>query len=429
VESDATRMCELLIGLPDITVLGIVDEPGPLVVHVESAGLVRACLGCREPGRVRARAKVTLVDLPCFGRPTRLVWHKHRLACHNTVCAMVSWTLEDTRIAAPRMLLTDRAGRWVTEQVGRHGRTVNEVATELACDWHTVMDAVVAYGEPLVDDPDRIGDPIAVGLDETLFNKTGLFRTQAWTTAIVDVANPRLLDLVEGRDSAAPCAWFARRGVEWCEQIRWATLDLSGPYRKVFNTMLPDAIQIADPFHVIKLANTMLDEVRRRIQNETLGHRGRKGDALYRARRKLLMGAERHDEASTAKLLALLATGDPTGDVTTAWHAKEVVRGIYRQQNVDDAADWVDDIIMHFADRTCPPEVRRLGRTIRAWRDQILAWHKAHLSNGPTEAINNLTKRIKRIAFGFREFKHFRIRALLYAGKPNWDLLATLTPR
>jgi transposase len=99
------------------------------------------------------------------------------------------------------------------------------------------------------------------------------------------------------------------------------------------------------------------------------------------------MGAERHDEASTVKLLALLATGDPTGDVTTAWHAKEVVRGIYRQHNVVDAADWIDDIIKHFADRTCPPEVRRLGRTIRAWRDPILAWHKAHLSNGPTEAI------------------------------------------
>jgi transposase len=295
--------------------------------------------------------------------------------------------------------------------------------------WHTVMDAVAAYGDPLIDDPERIGQPTAVGLDETLFNKTGPFRTQAWTTAIVDVANPRLLDMVEGRDSSAPCAWFTQRGVEWCEQIRWATLDLSGPYRKVFNTMLPDAIQIADPFHVVKLANTMLDEVRRRIQNETLGHRGRKNDPLYRARRKLVMGADRHTKASTSKLLELLATGDPKGEVTMAWHAKKVVRAIYHHHNLGDATGWVDHIIEHFADRTCPPEVRRHGRTIRAWRDEILAWHQAHLSNGPTEAINNLTKRIKRVAFGFRQFKHFRIRALLYAGKPNWDLLATITPR
>jgi transposase len=63
------------------------------------------------------------------------------------------------------------------------------------------------------------------------------------------------------------------------------------------------------------------------------------------------------------------------------------------------------------------------------WRDQIVAWHQALVSNGPTEAVNNLIKRIKRIGFGFRRFAHYRIRVLLYTGKPNWDLLATVTPR
>jgi hypothetical protein len=75
------------------------------------------------------------------------------------------------------------------------------------------------------------------------------------------------------------------------------------------------------------------------------------------------------------------------------------------------------------------PEVRQLGRTIVSWRHQIAAWHRAHVSNGPTEAANNLIKRVKRVAFGFRRFKHYRIRALLYARKPNWNLLATITPR
>jgi len=51
------------------------------------------------------------------------------------------------------------------------------------------------------------------------------------------------------------------------------------------------------------------------------------------------------------------------------------------------------------------------------------------VTNGPTEAINNLIKRIKRIGFGLRRFRHYRVRALLYAGKPNWDLLANITPR
>jgi transposase len=75
-----------------------------------------------------------------------------------------------------------------------------------------------------------------------------------------------------------------------------------------------------------------------------------------------------------------------------------------------------------------PLEVRSLGRTIARWRNQIVAWHRARVSNGPTEAVNNLNKRVKRVAFGFRRFASYRIRALLYAGKPNWDLFATIPP-
>lgn len=62
------------------------------------------------------------------------------------------------------------------------------------------------------------------------------------------------------------------------------------------------------------------------------------------------------------------------------------------------------------------------------WRQQITAWHRSKVSNGPTEAINNLVKRIKRVGFGFRSFGHYRIRALLYAGRRDWHLLAIIHP-
>lgn len=87
------------------------------------------------------------------------------------------------------------------------------------------------------------------------------------------------------------------------------------------------------------------------------------------------------------------------------------------------------EICRDFVDPEMPIEVRRLGRTIKKWKTEIVAWHDAHVSNGPTEAINNLVKRVKRVAFGFSKFENYRIRALLYAGRPNWNLLATITPR
>ncbi|HET6834948.1 MAG TPA: transposase [Acidimicrobiales bacterium] len=124
---------------------------------------------------------------------------------------------------------------------------------------------MLAYGTPLVEDPDRIGEPIALGLDETLFCRVGKWRRQSWSASIVDVEAGRLLDVVPGRSGVEPCRWLAERGDAWLANIGWATLDLSGPYRAVFDTMLPDATQIADPFHVVKLANSKLDECRRRV--------------------------------------------------------------------------------------------------------------------------------------------------------------------
>jgi hypothetical protein len=59
----------------------------------------------------------------------------------------------------------------------------------------------------------------------------------------------------------------------------------------------------------------------------------------------------------------------------------------------------------------------------------MMAWHQLHITHGPTESSNNLAKRVKRVAFGFRSFANYRIRALLHADKPDWSLLATITPR
>lgn len=430
MEVDPTRVCELLVGLGDVTILGAVDDPGgPLRVHVETRGERPPCPGCSGAVWVKDRRQVELVDLAAFGRPARLVWHKRRWTCPVSACATASFSEVAPWIGASRLVMTDRAGRWVTDQVGRCGRPVTDLARELGCDWHTVNDTVVAYGSPLVEDPERVGTVEALGLDEVLFARLGRWRTQAWSTSIVDVGAGRLLDVIEGRSAATACAWLAARTPAWRAGIRYATLDLSGPWRLTFDTMLPDATQVADPFHLVKLANSKLDECRRRVQNETLGHRGHKNDPLYRCRRLLTRADERLSVNGRAKLAGLLEAGDPKGEVRMAWHAKELVRSLYDHTDPDLAVAMVDRLGHDLQDESCQPEINQLGRTLVRWRDQIAAWHGAHVSNGPTEAANNLIKRVKRVAFGFRRFRNYRIRALLYAGRPNWELLATITPR
>ncbi|MBA2624911.1 MAG: transposase [Acidimicrobiia bacterium] len=96
--------------------------------------------------------------------------------------------------------------------------------------------------------------------------------------------------------------------------------------------------------------------------------------------------------------------------------------------DADVAAQFVTRLGHDLQDRSCAIEDRSLGRTVLRWREQISAWHQARFTNAPTEAANNLIKRVKRIAFGIKRFRNYRI-SVLYARRPNWALLATITPR
>ena len=429
MECDPTRVCELLVGLGDVEVLGVDDEQNaPLRVHIRRRALRPPCEGCGGALWSDGERAVELVDLPAFGRSVRLVWHKRRWRCPRSGCWAGTVTEQAREIAPPRERLTSRAGRWATRQAGC-GRPVKDVASELGCSWHPVNASVRRWGQALIDaDTARISDVFALGLDETLTWRRGRFRTKAWSTSIVDVGRGQLLDIVRGRTAKAPARWLLRRPHSRRAGIRWAVLDLSGPYRAAFDTALPDAEQVADPFHVVKLANEALDEVRRRVQNQTLGHRGRKDDPLYRARKLLVSASERITDNGHTRLRGLLDAGDPYGEVRDARHAKETLRSVYDIPCAKTGAATVAQLAADFQEPGMPEEINRLGRTLWRWRAQISNWHAARVTNAPTEAANNLVKRVKRAAFGFTNFDNYRIRALLYAGKPNWALLETLTP-
>jgi transposase len=395
-------------------------EQTPGVVH---------CPACHRVAQVKERPVVHYIDLPVYGTPMSLAWRKHRMRCVEPGCAKKSWVLEDHRIAAKHCLLTTRAAKWATVQVGG-GRTVSEVADELACDWHTVNDAVTTYGAALLAaDRKRLNKTSAIGLDETSFLKSGEYGRTSFVTTVADVENHQIIDILPTRKYIDVAGWIDQQPVAWKERIRFGALDMSATYAAVYTVTLPKAHQVVDPFHLIALANRCLDAVRRRVQTEQTGHRGRRDDPLYRARRVLLMGEEKLDAEATARLASLLELGDPNAEVAIAYRIKERLRDFYRTGNPDEARRILEDLKDHCLKRAMPPEVRKLGRTIRTWFDKICNHHLARVTNGPTESLNNLIKRIKRIGFGFRNFENYRIRALLYAGRPNWRVLGSIVVR
>jgi transposase len=182
---------------------------------------------------------------------------------------------------------------------------------------------------------------------------------------------------------------------------------------------LDHVTRVADPFHVVRVGNRCLDKVRRRVQNETLGHRGRKHDPLYRIRKILLTGNERLDDRGRERMLLGLRAGDPNDEVVGAWLAKESIRDVYLATNRADAEVLLDKTIIGCGEDDVD-EIRSLGDTLSRWREEILAHHDTGASNGPTEGLNLLVKKVKRCGHGFKRFEHYRLRVLLHTGGITW---------
>ena len=140
-------------------------------------------------------------------------------------------------------------------------------------------------------------------------------------------------------------------------------------------------------------------------------------DPLYRIRRVLRRGHEHLTDTAWDRLLTGLDVGDVDGQVAAAWIAAQDLRLLLPRQDREPTPSggcyrW----LVHCADSDVP-ELHRLARTIDAWRDELLAYFDTGgISNGPTEAMNLLIKKIKRIGHGFRNFDNYRLRLLLHCG-------------
>ena len=177
-------------------------------------------------------------------------------------------------------------------------------------------------------------------------------------------------------------------------------------------------VQIAaDPFHIARLANRAVDRCRQRTQNDTTGHRGRKHDPLYRARKLLLMGRERLDPAGRQRLQQLLDAGDPYDEVADSYAAKEMVRQVLKTRNPKHTRTHLDDAIEYCRAPEAAPEPHKLAATLTQWHTEIPNSIATGTHNGRTEAANAKIKDIKRSARGFTNLANYRLRTLLAAGR------------
>ena len=397
----------------EVTAAEVIGDEWRLAVHTTAATV--GCTACGSRAQLHARRTVQVRDLPIGGRPVVLAWRKRIWRCVEPACAVRTWT-EQTAAIRPRAVLTERARAEACRRVGKDAHAVAAVARDLGVGWATVMRAVADHGRSLVEDPARLNGVAALGLDETSFLKATRLAPTRYVTGLVDLERGRLLDVVADRTRAAVDGWLGVQPRGWLAGITTVALDPWRGYASALVASLSHATVVVDHFHAIKLANVVVDQVRRRVQQATLGHRGRKRDPLYRIRKLLLTAAEQLTAWGRARLRAGLAAGDPTGEVAAAWQGKELLRAVYAAVGMP-AALVALERFHHWVDGVGVAELSRLARTVRAWQAEILAWHATGAcSNGPTEAVNLLIKKVKRVGHGFRNFTNYRLRLLLHCG-------------
>ena len=417
---------------PDLTTFARLDELGLDVVG-QRLEPDRAVLACRvvEPdewcrrcgcqGSPRDTVVRRLAHEPLGWRPTTLEVSVRRYRC--TECGHV-WRQDTSTAAEPRAKLSRRGLRWALEGIVCQHLTIARVAEGLAVSWNTANDAVLAEGQRvLIADPDRFDGVRVIGVDEHVWRHTR--RGDKFVTVIIDLTGirdrsgpARLLDMVQGRSKQAFKQWLAERTEDWRNGVEVVAMDGFTGFKTATTEELPTAAAVMDPFHVVRLAGDALDQCRRRIQQAVHGHRGRKDDPLYRARRTLHTGADLLTDSQQQRLEKLFAD-DVHVQVQATWGIYQRMIAAYREPDRTRGRHLMEQVIASVSHGVpgALREVITLGRTLTKRAGDVLAYFdRPGTSNGPTEAINGRLEHLRGSALGFRNLTNYIARSLLEVG-------------
>jgi transposase len=415
----------VLLGIAGLAVENMTLEvDGARVAHVVTADEgAAACPVCGVVSTsVRGHAVTRPRDVPYGDTPVQLVWRKRRWRCREAACPRGSLTESLPEVTA-RARVTTRLRRECGAGIANRFSCVQAGALHYRISWPVAHRAYVAHVEQTLAAP--LPPVCVLGIDETRRGKikweqdpaTGRWRVahDRWHTAVVDAAGTGgLLAHVDGRTAAKVAEWLLAQPDPWRAGITHVTIDLSASYLRAVTDARPDAVVVADRFHLVRLANDMLTEVRQRATRDVRGRRGRKKDPEWAGRRRLLTAHERLTPAAFATLWnSLIEAGDPGLEILHAYTVKENLRQLLDLAGTQPDREAISQRLWRFYDQAASstsPEVHRLAATIEAWWPAVEAAITTDYSNARSEGYNRLAKHQGRNAFGFRNVDNQRRR-------------------
>jgi len=369
---------------------------GEVIFTIERKADTRRCAACGSENTWRQGSVMrSFRALPIGRRRVTLLAEIPRLLCHD--CGKTRQAV--IGFAGPRRTYTKPFERYVLE-LSRH-MTIKDVAEHLSVSWDVVKDIQKRYLHKKFSKP-KLKHLRQIAIDEI---STG--KGHRYVTLVLDLQTGAVVHVGEGKGGDSLIAFWKRLRASGAKVEAVAT-DMSPAYIDAVTTHLPRATLVFDRFHVIKLYNDKLSELRRSLYRELTDSMHK--DALKGTRWLLLKRAEHLDESrrEPERLEEALRLNEP---LAIAYYLKEELNEVWEQEDEEAAQSLLMDWIL-YAESTGIRMLQQFARTLRFHASGILAYYDYPISTGPLEGTNNKIKTMKRQAYGFRDLEFLKLKIL-----------------
>src|SRR6516164_4185986 len=333
--------------------------------------------------------------LPIGRRATFLVFSIPRVACR--ACEVIRQV--EIGFADPRRTYTKAFERYALE-LSRH-MTILDVARHLGVSWDIIKDIQKR------DLSHRYAKPKLKNLHQIAIDEIAIAKGHRYVTVVLDLQSGAVVFVGDGKgaDALKPF-WKRLRGSK--AKIQAVAMDMSAAYRGAVATHLSEAKIVFDRFHVMKLFNERLSDLRRALYHEATDVLQKK---VLKGTRWLLLKAaenldEKHDEKKRLKEAVAL-----NQSLATAYYLKEDLRQFWEQPGKKFGTLFLDGWIKR-AESSGIKVLQQMAKTLAAHRSGLLAYYDVMITSGPLEGTNNKIKTMKRQAYGFRDHEFFKLKIL-----------------
>lgn len=380
------KLAKTLIGIANLFVTFVYIEKTGIVFKVKPSWRRPRCPKCGRicPGYDHSHKPVRWVHLSVGSMRLILEYAPRRVEC--TDCGvrveMLPWTRPQSRFTRPFEEMTAYLAQ-ITDKTA--------VSQMMGIAWRTVGNIVERVVSDNLD-PGRLDSLKRIGVDEFSYRKR-----HHYITTVVDHATRRVVWAKEGKSSDTLNAFFDELGKDRAAKIEIVTIDMSTAFIKSIREKVQNAQIVFDLFHVLNLASEAVEEVRRAKVRELRNDDSEKAAVVKNTKYALLKNPWDLSDKEWDKLCAVQKHNAP---LYRAYLLKESLAAVFEEATREDAARELERWLAWASRSKLKPFVK-VAKTIRKYKDGVLAYVVTKLTNGLVEGFNNKLRMVARRAFGF----------------------------